>query len=63
MNLALTPIHRSAWKEYSRKFGCRIVHSPGPMGQGFFYTVREVAALHALGSKVQCALNLERDPA
>ena len=24
-------IHPSAWKECSRKFGCRILHSPGPM--------------------------------
>ena len=24
-------IHRSAWKEYSAKFGCSILHSPGPI--------------------------------
>jgi hypothetical protein len=24
-------IHRSAWKGYSRKFGCKIVHNTGPM--------------------------------
>jgi hypothetical protein len=24
-------IHPSAWNSYSRKFVCRIVHSPGPM--------------------------------
>ena len=25
-----TSIHPSAWKGYSAKFGCRILHSPGP---------------------------------
>jgi hypothetical protein len=32
----LTPlalIHRSAWKGNSAKSGCRILHSPGPMGE------------------------------
>ena len=26
-------IHRSAWKEYSAKFVCKIVHSSGPWGR------------------------------
>ncbi len=25
------PIHRSAWKGYSPKFACRILHLAGPM--------------------------------
>ena len=27
-------IQRSAWKVYSPKFGCRILHSPGPNRPG-----------------------------
>jgi hypothetical protein len=29
--LLLSFIHRSAWKEYSPKFVCRILHNTGPM--------------------------------
>src|SRR5215211_9419418 len=29
---ATPPIHRSAWKGYSPKFVCSIMHSPGPIG-------------------------------